>query len=961
MASLLQIDDMVFLLDCGAHSDLNPSVALAILPHAQRIDAVLLSSPELTSCGSLPLVAPMLRPDCLILATTPTIKLGQANVMSQYLSRYGVPDAAEVTRLREAATTGRASAAVAPSRHNDEGCQTYDAAFGKKEGAVRLFSPIKAGGAGVPILSPVAILAAFHRPQEVHYDQRVTVQAAAAVVAHEQQNTRLTHIDVRALRSGRVLGGASWRLSSVVDDIVYLTDGSLKPTVAVPPMLPPRGCNVLIAQCVAATVPDVELAKALQTVTPALSSGDAVNQPLPAGDSGASARTLTASVTNDAVNAALYRQVKICFRRDGTTLICTNIFTHGISVLLALAKLVEQDGLSCPIVVACPKAHDLVERLRTSSEYLVEGSLALEDGNTTTLPRVVRAHTLEEVRAVAGAKCIVAHSDDLNDGIAADLLPDILEDASSAIILTDQPAPGSVAARLLMEAGVPQRTGLKQPSSFSYPQLSRTVLQGDELLQYQEDMAALTDDALLASSGGGDGLEDDGAMLAPEAAVAGDEESEEEEEEETANALPTMTPSLTGAVLPSPIMTPGLFLPSTLATFQSRHLMFPAFVHALAAQDSDAEAAAARDVATYGMPLDERLRRRYLRLAEAAPVANDELPVAYAGHRGQVAPLDTAPARVRRRMVHVDAVNCSLLFLNYSGRMDQPSFYHLLRSCFRDMRKVALLRAPKSDLTALVTFCGAEGVCREAIHVSTPSSGQVAFLETPVTALEAKLDPRLLLAVQQELRKVGTLSAGSAMAGDGHDGNEGAAVLWEVGWLRAALVGLQANESDLSAQHGGDLVDDAEGVGYVSAGTTALGKRPRESDPRQQQPHRTVRPLATLTPLDGVNALSVAHRGGATGDAAVGRSDASIGSHFIGSLQLPTLNRALKESLKSTSSSSHSAAAVHTQEGLPVTLANNAVAVRRRRGDGHVLVEGVPSHDLFTVRSTVYAQYGTVL
>ena len=89
---LLEMDGFHFLLDCGADAAFSPSVLEALRPHLPKLDAVLLSFPDLQHLGSLPGAVGRLGLSCPIYATVPVYKMGQMFMYDAFQARHNVED-----------------------------------------------------------------------------------------------------------------------------------------------------------------------------------------------------------------------------------------------------------------------------------------------------------------------------------------------------------------------------------------------------------------------------------------------------------------------------------------------------------------------------------------------------------------------------------------------------------------------------------------------------------------------------------------------------------------------------------------------------------------------------------------------------------------------------------------------------------------------------------------------------
>src|SRR3989338_1920038 len=226
--SLLQLEHLTLLLDCGGTPQFeNTEILDAIRPYAQEIDAVLLASSELSSCGSLPQVLPLLRPGVKVLATMATARLGILALTSQFLSIFGNADEL-MSRV----------AGLPPRPSPPEN------------------------------LSIKSIYSAIRAIKEVHFDQNVNILSLAHSLQREMLNNNsatstskrnrgskknrraakqqqqqqaesllldeIQHATIRAISAGRVTGGAGYRLKYRDDDICFLPRFSSRDSFCVP-------------------------------------------------------------------------------------------------------------------------------------------------------------------------------------------------------------------------------------------------------------------------------------------------------------------------------------------------------------------------------------------------------------------------------------------------------------------------------------------------------------------------------------------------------------------------------------------------------------------------------------------------------------------------------------------------------------------------------------------------------
>ena len=164
-ATLVRIDRLTLLVDCGASPDFGPEVVDAVRPFAASIDAVLLSSSELRCCGSLPMVLDILRPDVVVCGTIPTAKVGLLSTITHMLDRTSTAEAEP-----------------------------------------QLPAPV------------TAVHAAFKRIREVQFEQSIKLMPLAAA-SHATGGTT-TAIQIRAHAAGRVAGAAAYLITHQSDSVL---------------------------------------------------------------------------------------------------------------------------------------------------------------------------------------------------------------------------------------------------------------------------------------------------------------------------------------------------------------------------------------------------------------------------------------------------------------------------------------------------------------------------------------------------------------------------------------------------------------------------------------------------------------------------------------------------------------------------------------------------------------------
>eukprot|EP00124_Ichthyophonus_hoferi_P005717 Ihof_evm1s914 gene=Ihof_evmTU1s914 len=89
---LLEIDDFVFLLDCGWDEAFKMDFITTLMMHISRIDAVLISHPDMDHLGALPYAVGELGLNCPIYVTLPVYEMGQMFLYDIYQSHQASED-----------------------------------------------------------------------------------------------------------------------------------------------------------------------------------------------------------------------------------------------------------------------------------------------------------------------------------------------------------------------------------------------------------------------------------------------------------------------------------------------------------------------------------------------------------------------------------------------------------------------------------------------------------------------------------------------------------------------------------------------------------------------------------------------------------------------------------------------------------------------------------------------------
>ena len=89
---VLEVDQFTFLLDCGWDPNFSQDIVVQLKKYAHKIDAVLLSHPDILHIGLLPYAVNKLGLSCPIFATGAVHKMGEMFLYDLYQSRRNMED-----------------------------------------------------------------------------------------------------------------------------------------------------------------------------------------------------------------------------------------------------------------------------------------------------------------------------------------------------------------------------------------------------------------------------------------------------------------------------------------------------------------------------------------------------------------------------------------------------------------------------------------------------------------------------------------------------------------------------------------------------------------------------------------------------------------------------------------------------------------------------------------------------
>lgn len=190
---LLEIDGTRILLDCGWNASFDVSYLEKLQPYLPAVDGVLLSTPELCSCGALPYVLEHLKPGAFVFAPVSTSKVGIHGLLHPFLYQF-------------------------PNTHD------FRVRRGVGEGGEDLYETFT--------LNVNKIYTAFRSVNEPF--------GRDVLVSHKDVTVKCT-----AVFTGRMLGGHGWVIKYQIDELFYCPDYSLKPSYALKRFVAPTTSNLV--------------------------------------------------------------------------------------------------------------------------------------------------------------------------------------------------------------------------------------------------------------------------------------------------------------------------------------------------------------------------------------------------------------------------------------------------------------------------------------------------------------------------------------------------------------------------------------------------------------------------------------------------------------------------------------------------------------------------------------------
>lgn len=757
----LRIDRVSILLDAGCpHTMADSSQWLSAYAKViHSIDGVLLSGPEIITCGAVPFLK-KLRPDIEIVAMLSTSKIGLYTMLSTFQNLFGFektfPYFDPITRQQTSMTL-------------------------TSEDVYRAFQSITEPFGFKATFSPVALGA----------------RMGGADSADEQT------VVARPSPNGQCLGGFIWVLSYQTDEITYAPSFSAKtssylktPTRAT--MDAPSRCNLLLTDASAASVPALP---SLQAFAPEGSHGRVTDFD------------------------ALATVVKQGLADDQDIIIPIDAAIKGVEVLCSLVKHFDMTSMRTPIVFVFPHGNELLKTVKT--DPMNEAALNSE---AEFLARVHCVKSVAEAAEYRSPRVLVCDGADLDFGLGIEMLEELQRLSKKwTLCFTHFPAPWTNAGRIYAKfhpelsqhqaddtalaymnrntsSGVVTRyvcDSVKKGSGSAFNQgrgfaanLSSALSDGNSIsLSYtkrremdREERANFLELKRRESEAA------ESARVQQEQAAAGDHivqravDSSDDDEDVTEDAAAFADEGISH--------TPGLFLPSHLGSFNTKHLVFPCV------------SSGAGELTPYGMALQEWELQIFSKRGHIH-TDTDTGPSHQGPLRIELLEYASMPAHISREVDKVFGLDgCRCATIDMSNILDVRGMLSFLKG-FPGAKKVVFLKGSTVDTQKhIVTPLQADQKSRAALVSSNALSsslrmgsrrtplmatsiqyflqtsyiGKGAELASVVAAFDVRLAPDLASLAQRSLCKVQEREVVGAADQD----NSAATAqrsFWEIGWL----------------------------------------------------------------------------------------------------------------------------------------------------------------------------------
>lgn len=895
VSSVLDIDGLKILLDCGWSADFQPNFLALLHPHLATIDCVLLSSPDIRFCGALPYVLKHVRPGTHIVAPSALVRMATHNVLAHFMARYANQQEFNI------------------ALPNDEAEELYVLKIDDIFGA---FRAVKEPYGNRTVLRSV--------------DRTMSTRAAAgdAVTAADFDGTaedlgigadtaqtggdpgmdakpdgeHREDVIAEPIGNSRVLGAHMWRLLYQSDDILYCPEYSWSPSTLLRRHLYPTSTTLGILGCM-----DFDNGAQLSANLHLRSGQQQVAEP----NSSSAYRA-----AHEELVGQLLKGVTDTLRRERDVFLPVTVAGRGLEVALTLQAMLAEKGIvNYRVVIAHYQAKELLSRVRTMTDLLLEG---LVYGEQDAFQNFICCRTINEVKEVPSPKIVFADGEEMHCNLSGELLLHMLQ-GQNLVLVPEQHHSVTAGSRVgsrspaaaLLDAA---RSGALSNEGFQYTYCRRTRLSKIELEHYylaqealeQKQRERLEHQAAAAASPRRDGGEDED-----------DWEADYADDDGSSNVNAGAAYPASGISVPASSRTsvknnaPRLYTPGHQNVFgasavvssgnASKFLSFPSPDRPYVLPPNE----------PYGIPLTVT-ELQFMRRAAPQRIINDDAPLDLIQVVNDAQVEANIPCKILSESVRVDRVLAVVMrypLLLYDGLMDAASQRHLLLEKFRSVKTLVPFRGTFGDLRSVVAFCKAEyhnfrGLTRSGagassepdVHVQIPSSGGVPLqLANAVFSYEVEFDPPFLASLQHSLRTVKeTRSAGT----------------WDVGLVSGSLA-CRTSRADGDAADGEAPLKRSRAEGAVANMLTF------PSEQRSQ-----------------TSKLS-------------GESNVPIGSVFVGNFELPALRDYVKRELSNRA---------EMVRGMLVLGDDGSACVRKdQRGD--VTLNCVVGSYMYDARDAIYAQF----
>lgn len=810
----LKVDQVNILLDAGCPLTFMDSHQWlsAYARFIDSVDGVLLSGPEIVTCGAVPFLK-KLRPSLDIVAMGSTAKMGRITVISTFQALFGNEKTFSYT---DPSTKALTTLTIT----TEEVYRAFQSIREPSDFNKALFSPTSLDGKRGPLNSV----------DESPEDKQV--------------------VEARATHNGQCLGGYIWALTYQTDEITYAPSFSTKPstylkTLTRTSMEGPSHCNILLTDATAASIP-----------APASITN---KEPVAKGTKASAFPEIDAFTA--AVEEGLHDNHDVIVPVDATI--------KGIEVLSALDKFFEARALSYLLVFVFPHAEEVLETVRVTTD-------SLNDADTTMFRNVRCKKTVAEAADLPSPKVLVVDGADLDYGLAIELLarmskpwtmcfthypapwtnagrlyakfhPQLAlqganaEDGiASGVVsqyVSDSQKIGAVGSSTanIFNRGRVFNASSAATSNTPQTTIALTFTKRTEFTREEKELYMAKKEAEKRAQMEGAAEDENVEMLGGGERIVEDiEEVSDAEDDEVAGA----------AIAPKAKAqhTPGLFLPHHLSSFNTAHLLFPKVTNITSASSS-----------AYGLPLQEWERHIFAvkghthNHIDLGPTHKGDLHNDLLEHAKMPAHITLEADR------QLTLSGCRVATVDLSNLLDIRGYLRFLKG-FPSAKKVVFLKGSTVDtqkhvvtplqveqrsraalVSASALFSRRESSTAKGSSAALPSvqfflqnshAGKgVLELATIVTAFDVRLAPTLASIVQRSLCKVQERALGHGAGLDGDEFvNTSQRGTWEIGWLHGyvappptvpALVPDRNNEEGIETPSPSDIPEKKKRIEFV--------------------------------------------------------------------------------------------------------------------------------------------------